>query len=62
MPHDSTADSGIDPPAILDMLATAVLGWSLFSRPDPDVAEGNRLYQEGKYSEAAAAYQNMLTE
>jgi len=25
MPHDSTADSGIDPPAILDMLATAVL-------------------------------------
>ena len=25
MPHDRTADSGIDPPAILDMLATAVL-------------------------------------
>jgi len=43
--------------ALIKFVATAALGWSLFARPDPDVAEGNRLYQEGKYSEAAAAYQ-----
>jgi len=40
----------------LRAVASVVMAASLFSRPDPDVAEGNRLYQDGKYQEAVDAY------
>lgn len=40
----------------LRAITAAVLGLSLFARPDPDVAEGNRLYRDGKYAEALQAY------
>ncbi|MFH1809203.1 MAG: hypothetical protein ABIJ09_10700 [Pseudomonadota bacterium] len=40
-------------------LAAVIVAWSLFQRPDPDVAEGNRLLAEGKAQEALEAYQRV---
>lgn len=45
------------------MLAIAVLagaGWKLPTRPDGDVAEGNRAFAEGDYQRALAAYRRAL--
>ena len=48
--------------AIFRPLLSVVVAWSLFSRPDPDVAEGNRLYQEGQYKQALEQYDKAKVE
>jgi hypothetical protein len=41
--------------ALVGLLALG--GWDLFRSLDPDVETGNRLYEQGRYREAAAAYE-----